>query len=173
MYIQCSCYFSFNPNTGLLKSTGFTSDGTAYISAERNNEINIHTTGGLDYMHFNRQGGVAQVRIGNGAGGYGNLCSGTITTCATIKAGCATACTSTVTGKPGIQIICNGVIDFYGSIPYVDFHVNNACGYSSRLVSRLGRFDIAATNATGCTAATCIHTFCFCCGGCIICCAFC
>ncbi len=96
-----------------------------------------------------------------------------ITTCVRASSrgiiGTPTACTSTVTGIPGINLCSTSSVScmtFYGNTPYINLNVNNAnAEYTHRIRGNDGYLRITATNATGCTAATQTANFDFCSDG--------
>ena len=168
--ISDGCPLTFNPSTGVLSTNVICADEICGAAASAC-KVNVLGSDVNSYKPVTFTDGVctdSEIYIQCSCGfafnpSTGMLKANCFTSAGTIQSGCNTACTSSTTGKPGVQIACGGSIELNGSTPFIDFHVNNACAdCSARLIARCGRFDIVATNATGCTAATCTNTFCFC-----------
>jgi hypothetical protein len=93
-----------------------------------------------------------------------------LTTCCiraanSVISGNPAVCTSTQSGNAG-TLVDSGVIEVYGSTPYIDFHHNSTCAnYSHRLIANNGYLRVTASNATGCCAATQSANFDFCSDG--------
>ena len=90
----------------------------------------------------------------------------TCTTC--MRIGNATACTSTVAGQAGTNLLNNGTIRMYSSTPEITFYHNNASYWSASVwqpTNVCGRLHIGIRNSSGCIASTEEGTFCFCSNG--------
>lgn len=80
----------------------------------------------------------------------------------------ATACTATVAGQAGTNLLSNGTIRMYGTAPEITFYHNNASYWSASIwqpSNVCGRLHICIRNSSGCTASTEEGIFCFCSNG--------